>query len=344
MSDINESASRNDQADHLSSDSEITKDSSYSNSPSAASNIASSMETDNASLPKGLALFEIAKDQDCFYNAVLTYLPEESSMEVLRARVASELKQIEAIYRPSIEIGNITWDDYLKNVEKGNEFAQEVELRVVAKIYKRPIVVIHPSPNKNRVIFESSAENNSENQAGIYADPLFVYYDDQNHYSGLYIEEGSGKSILDELTKKGEVDSRWLNARGIVPSTSQSQNNHDSNRDSQAYDSDKFVNKSPYFQDVDESSANKKRRVSTSDKRQAISSLFPPEPVKPPRRHKLPSPPSKYKKNDTELNSDDSDANDNVEYDRSSASTSSLPDLNTLDDGKADSSQAYSLT
>lgn len=134
----------------------------------------------------------IPKDGHCLYHAVGLYLGEDQ--QTLRNRVADYISTHQDEFRELIgamEEGpqERTLEDYVKDIRVGVEWADNLEIAVLMRIFKRPVIIIGPSGE----IRNPDVEDLSE-------EPIFVYYNGHNHYDALIkSDQVSGNEILAHL-------------------------------------------------------------------------------------------------------------------------------------------------
>jgi hypothetical protein len=138
----------------------------------------------------GLQYTLIPGDGHCLYNAVALYLGQD--VTTLRQEVADYLEDHVENYRDVIEANSSrTIEEYIYDVRNTNEWADDLEINVLMRIYGRPIYVIDPVGNiRNRA-----------NEVEVNGEPIFVYYNGHNHYDGLVRIEGfTSEQILESLS------------------------------------------------------------------------------------------------------------------------------------------------
>jgi hypothetical protein len=138
----------------------------------------------------GLQYTLIPGDGHCLYNAVALYLGQD--VTTLRQEVADYLEAHVENYRDVIEANSSrTIEEYIYDVRNTNEWADDLEINVLMRIYGRPIYVIDPVGNiRNRA-----------NEVEVNGEPIFVYYNGHNHYDGLVRIEGfTSEQILESLS------------------------------------------------------------------------------------------------------------------------------------------------
>ena len=150
-------------------------------------------------LPDGLSFIDIPMDGHCLYNAVALYLGKEVSF--LRKIVAETLESNIEIYRPYIllPVGK-TIKDYIEDIRNTNEWAGDLEITILSELLDRPIITIGP----NGKITNTQVLDQHRN-----GEPIFVYYNNINHYDGMVLQDGyTGKDILTKLIKKTQHERR----------------------------------------------------------------------------------------------------------------------------------------
>lgn len=139
----------------------------------------------------GLEFQPINGDGHCLYNAVGMYLGKNA--QELRQDVARMINDNMDEYRDFILTLNPgkTIEEYLRDLEHGTEWADNLEISVLMRILNRPIVIIGP-------------DNLIRNQADLRGDgvPIFVAYNGHNHYDGLILSDPdqiTARQILENL-------------------------------------------------------------------------------------------------------------------------------------------------
>ncbi len=138
---------------------------------------------------EGLIFTKIPGDGHCFYRAVCLYLNLE--VPKLRQMVAQyindnigEFMEIISAINP-----NMTPEQYLNRIERGDEWADDLEINVLRRILNRPIVILGP----DGIIRDGSNFYRGDS-------PIFVQYNGHNHYDALVLSDSkSGRKILEDL-------------------------------------------------------------------------------------------------------------------------------------------------
>lgn len=124
----------------------------------------------------------VPADGDCFYRAVGFYLGE--SIQVLRLQVANYLKEHKTEFAPAFAglsipgQPNLTWDEYVQNISTAKQWADNLVIAVLEKIYERPIVLVNDRTYKPIKTDAEQAHSMKDN-------PIFVIYNGFNHYDAL---------------------------------------------------------------------------------------------------------------------------------------------------------------
>ncbi|MGI9214598.1 MAG: OTU domain-containing protein, partial [Gammaproteobacteria bacterium] len=146
-------------------------------------------------LPNGLQFVHVQGNGHCLYNAVELYLGQDVSL--LRDVVAANLENNISEYQQFITLPEgRTMESYIQDVRDGNEWAGDLEITILSKLLNRPIIAINPNIQIiNKQILDIRLNNE---------EPIFVYYDNINHYNGLILTErnsGAG-AILEKLLQR----------------------------------------------------------------------------------------------------------------------------------------------
>ena len=141
---------------------------------------------------EGLLFVEIPKDGHCLYNAVALYLGQDVSK--LRQAVAEKLEQNIEEYRPFFLSTKRCVEEYISAVRTGSEWAGDLEINILICLLNRPIISIGP---------DSEIVNRQVLDLLTMGEPIFVYYDNVNHYDGMVLKAGhDGRAILDGLQSR----------------------------------------------------------------------------------------------------------------------------------------------
>ncbi len=132
-----------------------------------------SEEVKSELLNRGLEYVSMPDDNSCLYHAVDKYLGKDAP--TLRKEVADYISANIEEYRTFIcsELSNTTPEEYIKRI-KGEEWAGEIEISALMKIYGRPIKIVGPD---GKVRNKSSLEGKGES--------IYVYYNGKTHYDAL---------------------------------------------------------------------------------------------------------------------------------------------------------------
>ena len=191
---------------------------------------------------------------DCFFVAVASYLPEKNVEQVRRDIVAyirnnNYLREIIQIQAATLDDHHLlvdnenkpyrSFEEYCKYMSQSGTWATEIEILAAHLVYKRPIVVITPGNAFDRVYNHFNFTN----------DPIFLYYQNQNHYKPLAAKDAqcSLNSDIESINQKNtESDVPTLNeashekktsANSLIPSPqpssllSEGSHERDSSRD-----------------------------------------------------------------------------------------------------------------
>lgn len=146
----------------------------------------------------------VPADGDCLYRAVGFYLGE--SIQVLRQQVANYLIEHKAEFEPAFaglsipEQPNLTWDEYLQNISTTKQWADNLVIVALEKIYKRPIVLVNDRTYKPIITDAEQAHSMKDN-------PIFVVYNGVNHYDALIPFEKQAPALSTKKPTKSFVRS-----------------------------------------------------------------------------------------------------------------------------------------
>ncbi|MBP6103863.1 MAG: hypothetical protein KA508_02165 [Gammaproteobacteria bacterium] len=152
-----------------------------------------------------LELVKVDGDGDCLYRAVALYLGED--VQFLRNMVAANLAHNIDAYRAFITLPQgRTIEDYIADIRNSNAWAGDLEISILVRLLGRPIISIGPDGQMvNRQVLELESE-----------EPIFVYYNNVNHYDGLVLQSGyTGQAILEILLQ--EIQSKMSRILDEIP-------------------------------------------------------------------------------------------------------------------------------
>jgi hypothetical protein len=139
----------------------------------------------------GLKYQQVPGDGHCLFHAVALYCSKDQSG--LRQEVATYLENHLGEFRdfiiPLLKPGQ-TLEMYIRDVRLGNEWADAVEIAILIKVLRRPIIIIRSDANP-------TIPNNISTYQG---DPIFIHYNGSNHYdSFVVIGDANTKDILTRI-------------------------------------------------------------------------------------------------------------------------------------------------
>lgn len=142
------------------------------------------------SIVPGLIYQPIPGDGHCLYNAVAIHT-NSGDVGLLRNMVSAHLENNLEEFREFIPLDpGQTVEKYLEAVRNGNEWASHVEIEVLMRVLNRPILVITP---------DASVRNPADMQR-FNGKPIFVLYNDRDHYDALLLDDGyTVEDILEKL-------------------------------------------------------------------------------------------------------------------------------------------------
>lgn len=147
-------------------------------------------------LPEGLTINIITGNGNCLYNAIALYLDQEQDINYLGTLVAEHLKNNFNEYQQSITLSDgETINGYINDIiNTKKELPRDLEITILSKTLDRPIITIGRDGNvAHKQILDEHLNG----------EPIFVYYNNVNHYDSLILQEGyNAREILDYLIKK----------------------------------------------------------------------------------------------------------------------------------------------
>ncbi len=164
-------------------------------------------------IPQGLKLVDISGEGNCLYNAVAIYLNQD--VQTLRQVVTAHLEYNIDEYKEFIILpSSSTIENYIQDIRNTNEWAGDLEITVLSKLLVRPIIII----GSNGKIINKQVLSQQQNE-----EPIFVYYNNVNHYDGLVLQEGyNAREILNTLLqeeKKNAMKEDVRQGRGLIKET-----------------------------------------------------------------------------------------------------------------------------
>ena len=113
----------------------------------------------------------------CLFHAVGLYLHKD--YQQLRQEVVDYIQAHLDEFRAPLEglLGDRTVDDYLQALRAGNEWADDLEISVLMRIYNRPILIISERGIRHPTV-----------ELEFTGEPIYVYYNGRDHYDGVVLE------------------------------------------------------------------------------------------------------------------------------------------------------------
>ncbi|MCK4607990.1 MAG: hypothetical protein KAT71_00775 [Gammaproteobacteria bacterium] len=133
----------------------------------------------------------IRGDGDCLYRAVTCYLTHGEDVEFLRERVAANLKENAARLGGFAPLADRqTLQEYINNIRSTHAWANNLEINILMRLLNSPIVIIGPEGTVRNI------DETNQHQS----DPIFIYYNDRDHYDVLFLRDGfDGRTVLGEI-------------------------------------------------------------------------------------------------------------------------------------------------
>ena len=142
----------------------------------------------------GLQYQEVRGDGHCLYHAVALYCGKDQN--TLRQRVTNHLEENLAEFRNFVNpllMPDQTLESYIQDVRMGKEWADNIEIEVLQRILKRPIIIIRPDANPTI----------PDNIDTYQTDPIFVYYNGHTHYdSFILVGDLNPKAVLATMQER----------------------------------------------------------------------------------------------------------------------------------------------
>lgn len=135
----------------------------------------------------GLEFQEVQRDGHCLFHAVGIFL-QDGNHQLLRFNVANEL-EFRALpeWRAQMEAAQGSVATYVQRIRDTAEWGDHLEISVLQRILKRPIIVIRPDVALQLPDAEILAMG----------DPIFIFYNGHNHYDGFILKPGhDGADVL----------------------------------------------------------------------------------------------------------------------------------------------------
>ena len=137
----------------------------------------------------GLTYEPVLGDGNCFFHAVGLYLGKNQNE--LRQSLSEYVQNHKDDYLNFMELsGGETPEEYIAGI-KDRAWANHLEIEALMSLLQRPILIITPD----------SKIRNQEDASRYVGDPIFVYYNDENHYDALLQRGGdkTGRDILQDI-------------------------------------------------------------------------------------------------------------------------------------------------
>lgn len=147
---------------------------------------------------------EVPGDGHCLFHAVGLYLGKDQ--RILRNDVASYMEKNLNEFQEFIGLSrNQTIQNYIQAVRAGEEWADHIEIEILMRALKRPIIIVHPDKDVT----------NLERIQDFKGEPIFVYYKDSIHYDALLVKsQFTSEYALQQLNQlKASRNQTLLNIR-----------------------------------------------------------------------------------------------------------------------------------
>jgi hypothetical protein len=140
-------------------------------------------------------------DGNCMYSSVLFYIKSSETSQQLRASMAAYVEKNQDKYAetpPNLMRDKqqyASMEDYLNALRNTRDYAESIDVMILMDMLERPIAIVGPDGKiRNAHIVEAKSKVFPK------ANPIFIYYNGVNHYSGLIIkDEKDPKELLNEL-------------------------------------------------------------------------------------------------------------------------------------------------
>jgi hypothetical protein len=141
----------------------------------------------------------INKDGHCLYNAVGIYCGQDQQIlrNIVAEQIRCNLNEYQLVIDSLESSRGRSVEQYLKDIETGAEWADDLEISVLMKVLDRPIVVV----DSNNMIRNLLSIANGNGEFMFRGEPIFVYYNGHNHYDALLLgnQSVSGIDIFNKL-------------------------------------------------------------------------------------------------------------------------------------------------
>lgn len=135
-----------------------------------------------------LSIYRIPGDGHCFFNAVSLHVGLD--VTTLRVRIGDYILDNQNYYINFIE--NVPLQQYVNNV-KNDIWGGNIEIDAIERIFGRPLIVIGPN-GEDRTTYHNSNTFAS--------DPIYIYFNGENHYDALLQNENLTNDIITSNTRK----------------------------------------------------------------------------------------------------------------------------------------------
>lgn len=150
--------------------------------------LSSLMKEEEVKVHEGLQAYPVNGNGDCLYEAITYYFSKVGTeVAYLRHIVAAHLEYAQQ-YEPERYAGFIplsegqTIQEYIANIRSTHQWLGNVEINILMRLLNRPVVVVE----RNGTITNLDEVRQYANVG----DPIFVYYNGDNHYDALIVRNG----------------------------------------------------------------------------------------------------------------------------------------------------------
>jgi small GTP-binding protein len=155
-----------------------------SSSSCSSTNVARSVSNDALC---GLQYQPVPDDGHCLFHAVGLYLGKDQN--TLRTEVATYLNEHLDEFRdfisPLLKLDQ-TLEMYIEALRSGKEWADNIEIEIIQRVTNCPIIIIRPNANPT---IPDNLDHYPEK-------PIFVYYNDHNHYDAFILVSDADPSDI----------------------------------------------------------------------------------------------------------------------------------------------------
>ncbi len=133
---------------------------------------------------RGLSYQKVPGDGHCLFHAVGLYLDQDAAF--LRRIISAHMEYNFDDFKLYREGTDEDFRKYIENIRNGTEWGDHIEIEIIQRITNRAIIIIRPD----------ASPTIPDNLMQYRESPIFLYYNDHNHYDAFTIQEGYDPRII----------------------------------------------------------------------------------------------------------------------------------------------------